>query len=278
MNIKIITDSCYDLPEKLLKNINVDIVPVSLIFNNNTFKEKINISDNDFYKKLKKCKTPPSSASPSPADFMKKFCGADNFFIVTISSALSSSYNNALLAIKLYNNKQNNKFIHVFDSLNASVGQGLVLLKIISLINNNTPLNKIINIVEDYNKNLKTFFLLENLNNLINSGRLNKIMGKIISALNIKLIMGKNIKGEIKLFKKVRGSKNAIKKMVNIIGESGNDFENKILGIAHYKCLSKANEFKDLVEKKYNFQDIIITGMGPTIATYADEDSLLISF
>jgi len=209
---------------------------------------------------------------------MKHFSDTNNTFVVTISSALSSSYNNALLAIKLYNNKQNNKFIHVFDSLNASVGQGLVLLKIISLINNNTPLNKIINIVEDYNKNLKTFFLLENLNNLINSGRLNKIMGKIISAFNIKLIMGKNIKGEIKLFKKVRGSKNAIKKMVNIIGESGNDFENKILGIAHYKCLSKANEFKELVEKKYNFQDIIITGMGPTIATYADEDSLLISF
>jgi len=276
---KIISDSCYDLPDKLLKKMNIDIVPMSLIFNDKVYKEKINITDKDFYNKLKMCEESPSSASPSPADFMKYINDINNIFIVTISSALSSSYNNALLAKELYNKKHdNNNFIHIFDSLNASIGQGLILLKLNELIQNNKSINEIITSVEDYSKKLNTFFLLDNLNNLINSGRLNKIMGKLISILNIKLIMGKNINGDIKLFKKVRGSRKAFNKLIDIIGETDNNFENKTLGIAHYKCREKAEKFKKCVENKYNFNNIIITSMGPTIATYADENSLLISF
>ncbi len=279
MNIKIITDSCYDLPDKLLKKLDFDIVPISLIFDDETFKEKINITNEKFQEKLRNCKNPPSSASPSPAEFMSFFSEVENIFIVTISSALSSSYNNALLAKKLYMEKKKNNdiLIHVFDSLNASIGQGLVLLKLQELIKDNTSINDIIETVENYCKNLKTYFLLEKLNNIINSGRMNKILGKIISVLNIKLILGKNDLGEIKLFKKVRGSKKALHKIVDLIGEE-KDLHNKTLGIAHYRCQEKAERFKEMVKKRYDFKNIIITEMGPTIATYADENSLLISF
>src|SRR6056297_2686400 len=161
INTKIISDSCYDLQENLLKKLNIDIVPMSLIFNNNIYKEKINITNREFYSKLNNCKESPSSASPSPADFMNYITDVNNVFIVTISSALSSSYNNALLAKKLYNKKHdNNNFIHIFDSLNASIGQGLILLKLNELIKNNNSIDEIITSIEDYSKKLKTFFLL----------------------------------------------------------------------------------------------------------------------
>jgi DegV family protein with EDD domain len=116
------------------------------------------------------------------------------------------------------------------------------------------------------------------MDNLINSGRLNKIVGKIVTLLNIKLLMGKDKNGAIKLYDKIRGSKRALNTLLDYIDKYGNDLENKYLGIAHYDCYEKAKKFKEEVEKRYNFKEIIITEIGPTIATYADRDAILISF
>ncbi|MCG8512659.1 MAG: DegV family protein [Halanaerobiales bacterium] len=256
----------------------MEIVPMTLIFDGINFKDGVDISKKEFYHKLKNSIHHPGSASPSPGDFINTFHQGDNIFVFTVSSALSSSYNNAVLAKNLYAKQFTEKAIHVFDSLNASIGQGLAIIKLRELIENNHKYDQIISSLEEYIKEIKTFFILENMGNLINSGRLNKIVGKIVSALNIKLIMGKTLDGKIELFEKVRGSKKAFQRLCKIIEKNSNKLEEKILGIAHYNCLEKAQSFKQEVEKLYNFKDIIITQMGPTIATYADEGALLISF
>lgn len=276
MKFKIISDSCCDLPEKKLKNI--DIVPMTLIFDNEHFKDGEELSKEEFYHKLKNTKKSPGSAAPSAGDYMKAMTEGENVFVITVSSALSSSYNNAMLAKKLYLEKFNNKMIYIFDSLNASIGQGLAILKLDELLEKKLPIDKLVNHMEKYISEVSTFFILENLNNLINSGRINRILGKIVSALNVKLIMGKTPDGKIELYDKVRGSNRAFKKLLKIIGKNSSNLEEKILGIAHYNSLNKAIEFKNEVEKMYPFKDIIITQMGPTIATYADEGALLISF
>lgn len=96
--------------------------------------------------------------------------------------------------------------------------------------------------------------------------------------LNIKFIMGNTPEGEIELFEKVRGSHRVFNKLLDLICKHGSNFEDKILGIAHGNCLQKAKQFKEEVEKRYNFKEIIITQIGPTIAAYASEGALLISF
>lgn len=273
---RIITDSCFDLPENLLENLK--IVPITLLFDGEEYQESINITDEEFYDLLKNKKSSPGSASPSPADFLDKFPLTEDFFVITVSAQLSSSYNNALLARKMYLAEFKENFVKVLDSMNASVGQGLIILKLRSLIENNLPLGRITEEIESYIDNLKTFFLLEKMDNLVNSGRLNKILGRLASILNIKFIMGKNDKGEIKLFRKVRGSRKALQKMLDMIGEKGDNFEDRVLGIVHYRCREKAEKFKEQALAKYGFKEAIITTMGPTIATYADEGALLISF
>lgn len=90
--------------------------------------------------------------------------------------------------------------------------------------------------------------------------------------------MGKTEEGEIELYDKVCGSKKAFKKLLNIIDKHGKNLENKVLGIAHYNCFEKAKKFKEKAKEIYPFKDIIITRIGPTIATYADEGGLIISF
>ena len=276
MKINIIADSSCDLPEKYLKKIN--LAPMTLKFKNEIFKDRVDISPSEFYKKLKSIDYSPGSAAPSPGDFLKHLKEDHDNFIIAISSALSSSYNNAVVAKDMFLDKINDGVVHVFDTLNASVGEGLVILKLLELREKSTSSSTVLNELGSYIEGLNTFFLLENMDNLINSGRLNKIMGKIVNMLNIKLLMGKDENGAIKLYDKIRGSKKAFNTLLDYIEEYGTDLENKYLGIAHYDCYEKAKKFKEEVEKRYNFKEIIITEMGPTIATYADRDAILISF
>jgi len=279
MKLNIIADSSCDLPEKYLKNIK--LAPMTLKFKDEVFQDRVDISPAAFYKKIKSINYSPGSAAPSAGDFLKHIKKDHDNFIIAISSALSSSYNNALVAKDLFLDKVNDGVdgvVHVFDTLNASVGEGLVILKLLELREKSMDNSTLVNELGSYIEGLNTFFILEHMDNLINSGRLNKIMGKIVSLLNIKLLMGKDKNGAIKLYDKIRGSKRAFNKLLDYIDKYGNDLENKYLGIAHYDCYEKAKEFKEEVEKRYNFKEIIITEMGPTIATYADRDAILISF
>ncbi|ACL69886.1 DegV family protein [Halothermothrix orenii] len=279
MKNKIITDSCCDLPDNLLKKLkNVSIVPMNLTVDGEQYEDRRDISLETFYKKLKSSSSHTTSASPSPVKFLNELSDAENSFVVTVSSSLSSSYNNALLARKMLLDDVKDRAVHIFDSLNASVGQGLVVLKINELINNDVSFNEIIETTENYIKNLKTFFILDRLDNLMKSGRINRILGRIVSALNIKFIMGKNDKGKIDIYSKTRGSKRAMKRILNIIGQYGTNFQDKILGIAHCNCYDKALNLKEEIQKQYNFKDIIITPMGPTISGYADLGGILVSF
>ncbi len=90
--------------------------------------------------------------------------------------------------------------------------------------------------------------------------------------------MGSNGEGNIKLFEKVRGYNRAFNRMVDLVGETGEKLEDKILGIAHCNCPDRAEKFKEEVEKKYNFKDIVIVNMSGLSSTYADDGGLVIAF
>lgn len=278
--IKILTDSACDLPQKLLKHI--EVIPISLLIDGQNYKDTVDITKNKFYSLIKKAKNFSGTAAPSPYEYLKKYINDnDNVFVFTISSALSSSYNNALIAKKMLAeqfSERANKAIHVFDSLNASIGQGLIILKLKELIEKNLPQQQIIQQVETYIKDTKTFFVLDRMDNLIKSGRINKLMGKLVSTLNIKLILGKSDEGEIVLYDKVRGTKNSMNRLLSLIEKHGTKLDERILGIAHYDCLERAQQLKEKAQQLFPFKDIIITEMGPTIATYADQGGLLVSF
>ncbi len=84
--------------------------------------------------------------------------------------------------------------------------------------------------------------------------------------------------GIVDLAEKIRGSNRAFKRFVDIIGENGTNFENKILAIGHANCYAKALKYKAMIEEKYKFKQIIITTIGATIGTYSGEGGILVSF
>lgn len=277
MNIKIVADSSCDLNDEIKKELNIDIAPLVLKLGDKSFVDDESLDVRNYVHEMKNCETPPSTACPSPQQYMEKYKGPESTFVVTLSSHLSGSYNSAALAKNLFLDEIGNKFIHVFDSLSASVGETLVSLKINEIAKLNISELELVEKVNDYIKDMKTYFLLESLEHLAKAGRLNPIIAKIATMLSIKPIMCGDA-GIIKLTEKVRGYKKAFNRLVDIIGEEGKNLEDKVLGIAHCNCLERAMEFKDEALKKYNFKDIIIVEMSGLSSTYADDGGIVVVF
>src|SRR6056297_3820789 len=103
MSIKIITDSGSDLPKEIIEKNNIKVIPLEVTINNQTYLDSVDINSEQFYKKMSKSKELPKTASPSPQKFLEEFnCKEESIFIITLSSQLSSTYNNALLAKQIY--------------------------------------------------------------------------------------------------------------------------------------------------------------------------------
>ncbi len=293
MKYKILADSSCDVTDEIKKNTGVELVPLTLRLDDKEYVDDHNLDLKSYLKAMKESKTAPKTACPSIQDFLDRFRDSDNIFVVTISSKLSGTYNSAMQAKEIIKEEFQDKFIHVFDSMSAAIGETLVHLKVheslkANLKNNEIAkqeisMNMIANILGLGNaatplgiKAMKTM-QKENLDNLAKSGRLNPIVAKAANMLSIKPIMGSQ-EGTIRLVEKVRGYERAFQRLVDVIGEEGSNLENKVLGIAHCNCIQRALKFKEKVMERYRFKDIIVVEMAGLSSTYANEGGLVIAF
>ncbi len=282
MTIKIFTDSSCDLPQDLIAKNNVNIAPLHVTFQQNTYFDRVNLNVNEFYSKMNEQEELPKTAAPSPYEFYKLYKDnlepKDEGIVLSLSSQLSSTFQNAKFAIDMYKEDYPNANITAIDSKNASIGLGLIVNQTAKLIENGYSYIDITNKVTEIVNNTNTFIFLDTLENVIKGGRLDRVKGKIASVLSIKIIMKNSYEGSLDIIDKVRGSKNAIKRLVDLLEEYGYNLEKKILGIAHSNCEEKAIKVKKMIEERYQYAKIILTDIGPTIGTYAGNGGILISF
>jgi len=277
MKYKIVVDSGCDLTDEMKKNNSIEVVPLSLQLEDKVYIDDESLNINDYLVAMKECPESPKTACPSPDSFMKHYDGEESVFVVTLSHELSGSYNSAELAKSMYLEDHPDKFIHIFNSKSASVGETLIVLKIEELAKAGLNENEIVEKIEEMIEHTPTYFLIESLEHLAKAGRLKSYVAIIASLLAIKPIMGKTPEGSIRLVHKVRGYKKAFLKFVEVVGEEVSDFKDRILAIAHCNCIDRALEFKTLVLQKYNFKDIVIVEMKGVSTTYADQGGLVIA-
>lgn len=278
MKVKIVADSSCDLSEEMKNEMNIELVPLTMRLEDKEYIDNQDLDVKKYIEDMNRSKTAPKTASPSPHEFLEKYKGTESVFVVTLSSKLSGTYNNAVVARDLFLEQVGEKFIHVFDSMSASSGETLISMKIHELANKGLSDLEIVDKVSKYISEMKTFFLLESLEHFAKAGRVNPMIAKLASVLSIKPVLGSDGAGEVKLFDKVRGYKKAFARLVDIIGEEGHRLEDKVLGIAHCNCLERALQFKAEAKKKYNFKDIVVVEMAGLSSTYADDGGIVIAF
>lgn len=277
METRIIVDSCVDFNEEVFGNEDyMERIPFKIIIDDEEIIDK-DLNTNLLLEKMKNSKNKIKTACPSPHDFLESLKKCKNNFIVTISGKLSGSLNSAMLAKEMLEEEFPDSFVHVFDCKTAVSGADLVVLKIKQLIEEKVHNAQIVEKVNQYIESMKTLFVLEKLDNLAKNGRISSAKALMGTLLQVVPIMTA-IDGEIILKEQVRGKKKAFNRLIDLIGEEGTDFKNKILGIGHINAKEKAEKLKDEISSKYNFKEIIIFEGGGLSTVYADDGGIVVCY
>lgn len=279
MKYHIVGDSCTDLTDQLKKEGQVKIVPLTLTVDGVDYIDDETFDQATFIQAVAASSNAPKSSCPSPEEYQRAF-GEDDVpaFCVTLSANLSGSYNSACLGQKLVEEINPEKKIHVFNSCSAAIGQTLIVLKIQECIKKGLSFEEIVETVETYIQSQETLFVLDNLETLRKNGRLSLVKATLVNVLNIRPVMFATPEGTIDQLSIARGTKKALKKMCEEIGERVSDFENRILGISHCNCYERALFVKSEIEKRYSFKDIIIADTAGVATMYANDGGIVISF
>jgi len=205
MKIKLIADSTCDLSQDILNRYNISLAPLIITIDNNEYRDRIDILNDEFYKNLTTYKSHPTTSMPSPESYIAcieeaKEQGYDEILCICMSSGTSGSYQGAILAKDLYYelNPESNIRFEVIDSVSMSHGSGWLIMKCAMLLEEGYSFEELIEYCETIKYRIKHFLSVDDLDNLIRSGRLSNTSGVIGKVLNIQPIMSmKNTKGAV---------------------------------------------------------------------------------
>lgn len=278
MGFKIIVDSCCDLTPAMLRSDCFESVPLTIRVGDEVVVDDETFDQANLLWKMKANDKAPSTACPSPAQYMDAMdCGAEDIYVVTLSALLSGSHNCAAQARAMFMEEHPEAHVHIFNSCSASSGEVLIALKIKELAETGIHFNKVVSEVSRFVGEMNTLFVLEDLDNLKKNGRLSKLQAIVTSTLKIKLLMGATPEGEIYKRGQALSVKQALSKMVSIMAQDERH-KGQTLGIAHCNCLERAFFLKDLVLKACSFKDIIIVETGGISTVYANDGGVVCAY
>jgi DegV family protein with EDD domain len=254
-----VTDSGCDVSKEYIngENCMISHVPITLQLGETVFSDDENLDLNEYLQTMENHDLAVKTAAPSPNLFFEKFKEGENVFCLTISSKLSATYQSAMSAKDMYIEEFGNKFIHIFDSLTAAMGQGVIAMKIAELCKSGTAATEIVDQVNDFIKSVNTYFIIDKFDNLVKTGRMKPYVAKIASFLNVKPICGDE-NGEIKLLDKARGYTKAVAKMIKLMRENTPDMSDRIIGITHVQAPEKALSLKEEFITHLKPKDVVI--------------------
>ena len=278
MSFHIVADSCCELTADMKKRGNIEIAPLTLevggesILDDETFDQKY------FLKRVAECPECPKSACPSPDYFRKSFLnGAERCYAVTLSAQLSGSYNSAVLGANLAQEENEDLKIHVFNSRSASIGETLIVKKIVECEEAGMSFERVVETVELYISTQHTYFVLENLETLRKNGRLSKTKALVASALKIKPVMGATSEGDIVQLDQARGINKALMKMVDAIVNDAQHVETKTLAVSHCNCPERAEMVKEALLERLAVQDVFVLDTQGVSSMYANDGGIIIA-
>lgn len=276
--IRIITDSAADFTaEEAAKN-NLIVLPMQVTFGETSYRDGVDLSSKEFYEKLIESDELPVTSQIPPMDFEIAYNDitkkGDEAIVITLSSEVSGTYQNAYLTSRDYEN------IHVVDSLNVTVGEQCLVKSALRLIEEGKSAIEIAMELEEIKKSIKVIALLDTLEYLKKGGRISASTAFVGGMLSIKPVV-EIIEGKVEVVGKARGSKNGNNLLMELVKKAGGiDFSKPlVLGYSglNRELLDKYIEDSRLIwEGKTDYLETAY--IGPTIGTHAGPGVVAIGF
>lgn len=285
-NFQIFSDSSCDLPIELIEQYNIRVIPYYITFDKETYyKEHEEISNEEFYKKLA-TKVFPKTSLPSVQDYMNAFKEAieagQDVLCFCLTSKFSGSYQSAVNAKSILEEDYPDAKIVVVDSIQATAGQGLVVLQAARMKEAGFEMDKVVEKIESIKNTARIMFTVDSLEYLQKGGRIGKVTSLAGTMLNLKpMIVLKE--AELMPYSNVRGRKKALEKtlamVVEYFEENNESYDDYDFCMANATTMEETMMVREKVEALIGRKlDYPIFQIGVTIGTYTGPGALGICF
>lgn len=272
--VKIITDSTCDLSRDLIESNDISIVPLYVGFDDNTYKDGVEITTKELYAKVDECGKLPKTSTPSPLDFINAFkpCveqGKDILYI-GLSSKLSSTLQNAKIAASEFPGTK----IEIVDSLNLSTGIGLLVMKAVDLVHENLGVEEIAKKIRELVPLVETAFVPDTLDYLHKGGRCSSLQALMGSVLKIRPII-KVVDGGMIVGQKARGKREKIlQTMLENALKDKDNMDRKRVFVTHTEGYEDAIFLRNKLQESLDVEEIIITDAGCVISSHCGPNTV----
>ena len=275
--VKIITDSTAYLPPELITRYGIQVVPLKVLFGPEAYAEGVDISNEEFYRKLAKASTLPTTSQPSIGDFVQAYGEtareAVPILSIHISSKLSATVNSALNAKDELPQAQ----IEVVDSLSTCMGLGMIVLAAARAADEGQPLSQIRASTERLIKGMHIFFVVDTLEYLHKGGRIGGAAALLGTVLRIKPIL--YIKdGQIEVLARVRTKRKAVKRMLELVEERVQKGASVHVAVIHAQAAEEALALQEEVRARFDCAEMYLSELGPVIGTHAGPGAVGLAF
>ena len=271
MSIQIVTDSTCDLPQKLIEEYNIHVIPLNIHFAEKVYKDGIDLTTENFYQLLESSDQHPTTSQPSPGEFMKLYkkvaSSGDDIISIHISSELSGTYQSAVLATNMISESEDDINIHTVDSRITSTSLGMLVLEAAKMANKDEDINSILKKLDKLKNKIKTYFMVDTLEYLEKGGRIGKAQALVGSLLNVKPILTLE-EGIVVPLKKVRGRKKGLNYIIELIEKEFKD-EKVNIAIMHANTPDETEKLVKSVKEKINYNEKIVSELGTIVGTHA---------
>ncbi|MGI6549399.1 MAG: DegV family protein [Syntrophomonadales bacterium] len=278
MGIKIVSDSCCDLPPEILKKYDIQLINLLVRFGDIEFQPG-EMSADEFYAEMARSPVLPQTSQPAVEEIMRVYGQLtekeDNEVIgIHMSSGLSGTLQSTKMVQEMFEQPR----LHIIDSGKASIGLGLMVLEAARLAQRGEDVAVILDRLQEMKSKVQCIFSVQNLEYLISGGRISKGKGLVAGVLDIKPILSINEDGFIAPYDKARGHRAAMKKILDIMEKKGVNLHTQTVGISHAAAIEDAMYLKENMEERFGVKEVIVGEIGPVIGSHVGPGTFAIFF
>ena len=280
----IMTDSCCDLTDQMARDLELEVLPLTMHMDGQDYPNDLAgtaISNQEFYKRIRAGKLATTSAVNVGQfqDAMRRVLESGRDIVcVCFSSALSTTYQSAVIAAEDLRAEFPEAEIHVVDSLSASLGQGLLLYLAVEQKRKGLAAAELAKWVEDNRLTVCHWFTVDDLNFLKRGGRVSATTALLGTMLSIKPIMHTSDEGKLVPVSKARGRKAAIAALLDKIEALGIHPEKQTMFICHADCEEDAKAVAQTIQDRFGTPTVHINYIGPVIGSHTGPNTMGIFF
>ena len=280
----IVTDSCCDFPAKMVKELELTVLPLSFTMEGREYRNFPDNRDMDpdvFYGKLRSGLLGTTSAV-SPGIFQAAMTpileAGKDILCISFSSGLSTTYQSAVIAQQELSGTYPDRKIQVIDSLCASLGQGMLVYQAAKLRQAGKSMEEVRDWAEANKLRQCHYFTVNDLFFLKKGGRVSAATAVVGTMLQIKPILHVDDEGHLISIAKARGRRASLTALVDKVGELAEDPASQTMFISNSDCAEDAQFVADEIKQRYGTKEIIINSIGPVIGAHTGPGCVALFF